>query len=216
MNSYLVKTPSLVKRLNPSSVWSFPAEKNAVFLTFDDGPIPEVTPWVLDTLKEYDTKATFFCIGDNVRKHPEIFRRIISEGHAIGNHTHNHLKGWVTDTDTYISDFKTASEEIKSNYPEDRVNSSLLFRPPYGKIKTSQSKEIRRSGYTIVMWDILSFDWDKTVSPERCLENVRNNIEPGSIVVFHDSLKAERNLRYVLPETLKFIKEKGWSGLAIS
>jgi peptidoglycan/xylan/chitin deacetylase (PgdA/CDA1 family) len=216
MNPFLVKTPSLVKRLNPSWVWSFPQETNAVYLTFDDGPIPEVTPWVLDTLKECNMKATFFCIGENVRKHPELFRRIIAEGHSVGNHTNQHLNGWVTNTESYISDFEAASEILKQNNSDRESNSSLLFRPPYGKLKPVQSKKIKQKGYSIVMWDVLSFDWDQSISPEKCLENVRLNLEPGSIIVFHDSLKAEKNLRYTLPETLEFIKENNWNGLAIS
>lgn len=215
MKSLLVKTPSLVKRLNPSWVWSFPKEKNAVYLTFDDGPIPEVTPWVLDKLKEFDVKATFFCIGTNVKKHPELFNRIIAEGHSVGNHTHRHLNGWVTATDLYLADFEAASEIMKP-YEEHNRSSSSLFRPPYGKLKSAQSKRIKQKGYTIVMWDVLSFDWDQTISPEKCLENVQDSMEPGSIVVFHDSLKAEKNLRFALPGTLKLMGENGWKGLAIS
>ncbi|MCW5518909.1 polysaccharide deacetylase family protein [Aureitalea sp. L0-47] len=216
MNPFLVKTPSLVKRLNPSWVWSFPQETNAVYLTFDDGPIPEVTPWVLDILNEYNIKATFFCIGENVKKHPELFRRIIAEGHSVGNHTNQHLNGWVTNTETYISDVEAASEILKQNNSNRESTPSLLFRPPYGKLKPVQSKKIKQKGYSIVMWDVLSFDWDQSISPEKCLENVQLNLEPGSIVVFHDSLKAEKNLRYTLPETLEFIIENNWNGLAIS
>ena len=216
MNPLLVKTPPLVKRLQPSWIWSLPKEDNAVYITFDDGPVPEVTPWVLDILKEYDVKATFFCIGKNIERHPDLFRRIIAEDHAVGNHTNNHLNGWVTNTAKYLADFEAASNEMKSHEPDFYRSSKLLFRPPYGKLRAAQSKKIREKGYSVVMWDVLSFDWDQTITPEKCLENVRNNIEPGSIVVFHDSLKAEKNLRFSLPETLNFIKEKGWNGLAIS
>jgi len=198
---YLVKTPKLLQWLYPKRVWAFSRKSNNIHLTFDDGPIPEVTPWVLDLLKEYNAKATFFCIGDNVKKHPEIFKRIVAEGHRIGNHTFHHLKGTETTTINYLKDIALFEETIENS--EFRIqNSELLFRPPYGKMTSKQAKEVHNKGYKIVMWDVLSGDFDQTISKEKCLRNVTKNIESGSIVVFHDSLKAEKNLRYVLPKVL--------------
>lgn len=192
--------PRFIQRLYPERIWAFSHEKASVFLTFDDGPIPEVTPWVLDELKKHNAKATFFSIGENVKKHPEIFERILSEGHSVGNHTFNHLKGSKTETSKYIENTLLAEKLIHSK----------LFRPPYGKITSKQAKILQIKGFKIVMWDVISYDYDSTVSEEKCLENVLKNIQPGSIIVFHDSLKAEKNLRYVLPKVLEIIVKKGW------
>jgi peptidoglycan/xylan/chitin deacetylase (PgdA/CDA1 family) len=178
-----------------------------VYLTFDDGPTPEITEWVLEQLKNYNAKATFFCIGDNCRKYPEIFQKVISENHSIGNHTFNHLKGWKTSTEDYISNAKLYEVEHYKLCTEN----CKLFRPPYGKIKSSQAKILRKMGYKIIMWDIISYDFDENISKEKCLENVLKNIESGSIIVFHDSKKAWQNLEYVLPKTLEFLKEKGFT-----
>ena len=194
----------------PKRVWAFPFSEKQVYLTFDDGPIPEVTPWVLDELKKHNAKATFFCIGDNVRKHPELFSRIISEGHALGNHTFNHLNGRKTKAEDYIHNVLKADEMMKRSIPQSskpEAGSALLFRPPYGKITSKQAKILRNKGYRIIMWDVLSADFDSDVSEEKCLQNVLKNINPGSIIVFHDSLKAEKNLRYALPRVLNFISE---------
>jgi peptidoglycan/xylan/chitin deacetylase (PgdA/CDA1 family) len=191
--------PRFIQRLYPERVWAFSHVKDSVFLTFDDGPIPEITPWVLDELKKHNAKATFFCIGENVKKHPEIFQRILAEGHSVGNHTFNHLKGAKTETSTYIENTLLAEELIHSK----------LFRPPYGKITSKQAKILHEKGFKIVMWDIISYDFDANISEEQCLQNVLKNIKPGSVVVFHDSRKAEKNLRYVLPKVLEFIGEKG-------
>ena len=190
----------------PNYIWDISNTENKIYLTFDDGPTPEITHWTLNELQKYKAKATFFCIGDNLRKYPEIYKEIIQNGHAIGNHTFNHLNGWKTNTQTYIENAKLFETEL-SSIENSKCN---LFRPPYGKIKSSQSKILRKSGYKIIMWDVLSADYDLTISPEECLENVLNNIKSGSIVVFHDSIKAFRNLEYVLPRTLKFIKDKGF------
>ena len=189
--------PRFIQRLYPERIWAFSHEKASVFLTFDDGPIPEVTPWVLDELKKHNAKATFFSIGENVKKHPEIFERILSGGHSVGNHTFNHLKGSKTETSKYIENTLLAEKLIHSK----------LFRPPYGKITSKQAKILQIKGFKIVMWDVISYDYDSTVSEEKCLENVLKNIQPGSIIVFHDSLKAEKNLRYVLPKVLEFLNE---------
>ena len=192
--------PRFIQRLYPERIWAFSHEKASVFLTFDDGPIPEVTPLVLDELKKHNAKATFFSIGENVKKHPEIFERILFEGHSVGNHTFNHLKGSKTETSKYIENTLLAEKLIHSK----------LFRPPYGKITSKQAKILQIKGFKIVMWDVISYDYDSTVSEEKCLENVLKNIQSGSIIVFHDSLKAEKNLRYVLPKVLEIIVKKGW------
>ena len=181
-----------------------PTDTKEIFLTFDDGPVPEVTPWVLDILAEYDFHATFFCVGENVQKHRGIFDRIISEDHAIGNHTFNHINGWFTDKETYLQNVKLC----------DKYVDSPLFRPPYGKMRPSQAA-ILKSDKTIVMWDILSGDFDLNITPETCLENVLNNYEPGSIVVFHDSLKAAEKLKYVLPKFFRHLADHSFKGNAV-
>ena len=208
MKLYFVKTPKFVQRIFSKRIWSFPKSNNIVYLTFDDGPIPEVTPWVLDLLKEHNAKAAFFCIGDNVNKHPNIFKRIISEGHSIGNHTYNHLNGWKTKTEDYIDNCNLFEQEVNKH--------SSLFRPPFGKLTSKQSNILQKKGYKIIMWDVLSADFDENISKEKCLENVLNNVSSGSIVVFHDSLKSEEKLRYVLPKVLKYLKNEKYFCEAIS
>ena len=206
MNFNWVKTNKWIKKIFNNLVWEIPNSDKKIYLTFDDGPIPEVTEWVLDILKTEDIKATFFCIGDNIRKHPEVYKRILSEGHQTGNHTFNHLNGWKTYTKSYLGNFKLCeTEHLKLN-----TEHSFLFRPPYGKIKPSQSKAIRQLGYKIIMWDVLSYDFDQSISVEKCLENVISNTEQGSIIVFHDSLKAEKNLKYALPKAIQILKNKGF------
>ncbi len=201
-----VKTHWTIKKLFSNYVWDIPNNENKVYLTFDDGPTPEITEWTLAQLKNYNARATFFCIGDNIRKYPEIFQKVIDEEHSIGNHTFNHLNGWKTSTSDYTENVKSfETERYKLN-----TKHCKLFRPPYGKIKLSQSVGLRKLGYKIIMWDILSEDFDATISPEQCLENVLKNVTPGSIIVFHDSKKASRNLEYALPRTLEFLKEKGF------
>jgi len=218
LKPYFVKTPKFLSWIFPNRIWAFSRSEKSIFLTFDDGPIPEVTPWILDILKEYNAKATFFCIGENVAKHPEIFRRIISEGHSVGNHTFNHLNGWNTSTSKYVENVIKAEEIFQkelcsiSNEEFGNQNSEIrnfkFFRPPYGKMTSKQSKILQKKGYKIVMWDILSADFDQRLSEEKCLQNVLKNIENGSIVVFHDSLKAEKNLRYVLPKVLENLRSE--------
>jgi len=200
-----IKTHKIVKWLFPKYVWDIPNNENKVFLTFDDGPIPEVTEFVLSELQKHNAKATFFCIGDNIKKHPDIFKKVMASGNAIGNHTFNHLKGWETETGKYVENVKLCERQMDLH----QIKTHLL-RPPYGKIKRSQAKILRNSGYKIIMWDIVSADFDATVSPEACLQNVLKNATSGSIIVFHDSLKAFPNMRYALPETLKFLSEKGF------
>ena len=214
MKPYFVKTPKFVQRLFPKRTWMLPNDKNIVYLTFDDGPIPQLTPWVLDLLKEYHAKATFFCIGDNINKHPNIFKRLISEGHSVGNHTYYHLNGWKTKTETYIDNVLKNEELIISEFKIQ--NSALLFRPPFGKLATRQSHILQKKGYKIIMWDVLSADFDPNISKEKCLDNVLKNLQAGSIVVFHDSLKSEEKLRYVLPKVLEYIKNEGYYCKAIN
>lgn len=206
MEFFWTKTPKTVKNLLRNFVWEIPNSNNIVYLTFDDGPITEVTEWVLDILKKEEIKATFFCIGDNIRKNPTIYQRILNEGHQTGNHTFNHLNGWKTKTIEYIENFKLCeTEQLKLN-----AEHSLLFRPPYGKMTLSQSKKIQELGYKIVMWDVLSFDFKPTITAEKCKENVLNNTSAGSIIVFHDSLKAEKTLKKVLPEVIQGLKNRGF------
>ncbi len=211
MKRYLVKTPSLVKRFFPNRTWAFPKKEKTIFLTFDDGPIPNLTPWVLQELKKVNAKATFFCIGDNVTKHTEIFSQIINEGHAIGNHTFHHINGWKTSAKDYLIEVNKCEEAMHLHIPKKNSNKhSLLFRPPYGRLSVKQEKQLIKQGYAVVMWDVLSADFDSSITPEKCLSNVTQNIQEGSIVVFHDSVKAEENLRYALPKILQFIAKKGW------
>lgn len=207
MNFKWVKTNKVIKKIFNNLVWDIPNSENKIYITFDDGPIPSVTEWVLDVLKSENIKATFFCIGDNIKKYPEIYKRILTEGHQIGNHTFNHLNGWKTKTNYYIENFKLCETEHSKLNPEH----SFLFRPPFGKIKPSQSKEIIQLGYKIIMWDVLSYDFDQNISEEKCLKNVISNTSQGSIIVFHDSLKAEKNLKYALPKAIQILKNKGFT-----
>ena len=209
MNRLILKYPWILKKLYPKRLSRITAEKT-LFLTFDDGPIPEITPWVLDLLEKYSAKATFFCIGDNVRKHPEVFTQIKAKDHAFGNHTFNHFDGWNTKTSDYIENFKKAEEIIESQLQQKLTSEEKLFRPPYGKIKNKQAAKIANLGYKIVMWDVITGDYDKNYDAEECLKNTRNLISSGSIIVFHDSLKAEKNLKYVIPKLLEEYTEKGW------
>lgn len=187
-----------LKKLFPKRIWSISTQEKEMFLTFDDGPIPEITPWVLEILKKYKAKATFFCIGDNIKKHPELFKRILSEGHSVGNHTFHHINGWKTLAKTYLEDVKLCQREMQSNSAQ-----SNLFRPPYGKCTTTQAKAILNKNQQIIMWDIISKDYDAKVSREHCFERIQNRAKPGSIIVFHDSLKAETNMKYALTKTLE-------------
>jgi peptidoglycan/xylan/chitin deacetylase (PgdA/CDA1 family) len=220
---YLIKSPLLLKWYYPSLLWNKSRTEKVIYLTFDDGPIPNVTDFVLKTLKVFNAKATFFCIGDNIVKHPEVFERVKNDGHAIGNHTFNHLKGWKTDNETYLQNTLKCQELTQTN----------LFRPPYGRIRKSQIKSLKSevrspksifqspksdsgletqdSRLNIVMWDVLSGDFDTKLSPEKCYQNVIKHTENGSIIVFHDSLKAFDRLSYTLPKVLAYFTEKGFT-----
>lgn len=202
---YFVRTPRIIQSLLPGYLWRMPVKEKVVYLTFDDGPIPEVTPWVLDVLRGFDARATFFCVGENVQRHPDIFKRMLEEGHSIGNHTHQHLNGWKTETSVYLQNVANCAALVSGN----------LFRPPYGRLRSEQAAALRKQHYRLVMWDVLSGDFDRTLQPEKCWENIRRNVRPGSIVVLHDSLKAEPNVRYALPKLLEYFSEKGWRFEAI-
>ena len=201
----IVKVPSFAKSLYPSLIWDLPVDgEKCLYLTFDDGPIPELTPWVLDVLEEYKVKATFFCVGDNVNKHAKIYSRILDEGHAVGNHTYNHVIGRKSNSSDYISNVESCAKVVEST----------LFRPPYGRMRYKQMKYLRNR-FNVVMWDVLTFDFDKNTSPEQCLINAQKATN-GSILVFHDNLKAADNLKYALPRFIEWALEKGYSFRAIT
>ena len=219
MKLYWIKTNKLIKKIFSNYIWDIPNVENKIYLTFDDGPTTEITEWVLEQLKKHEAKATFFCIGKNIHNHQDVFLKIINEGHSIGNHTQNHLKGWNTSKEEYLDNIALCKSEI-SNLNCFGSSLSLgsaicnlqspLFRPPYGKINRSQSKRLQQLGYKIIMWDVLSADFDQTITPEKCLENVIQNVQSGSIIVFHDSVKAFKNLEYALPRTLEILKQRGF------
>lgn len=192
----------------PNYVWDIATNDHTIYLTFDDGPTPDITNWTLDLLNQYQAKATFFCIGNNIEKHPEIFKNILKNNHAVGNHTQNHVKGWRTKTKEYLDDIHRAKESIE-------LVPSTLFRPPYGQITPKQGKQLIHLGYKIIMWDVLSFDWDATISKEDCYQNVISKTKNGSIIVFHDSVKAANHMQYTLPKILKYFSEKGYIFKAI-
>jgi len=200
---YLVKSPFFLRWYYPSLIWNKARSEKAIYLTFDDGPIPDVTDFVLKTLQDYDAKGTFFCIGDNIRKHPEVYDRLIAGGHRIGNHTFNHLKGWKTADKRYLENFEQCQA----------LTGTKLFRPPYGRIKKSQARAIKAKHpeMDIIMWDVLSGDFDTSLAPEKCFKNVVRHTNNGSIIVFHDSLKAFDRLQYALPRTLAYFKERGFA-----
>ncbi|HEX8545573.1 MAG TPA: polysaccharide deacetylase family protein [Cytophagaceae bacterium] len=195
----------------PSLLWFKKEKEKTIYLTFDDGPVPDVTPFVLDELNRHKVKATFFCVGDNVRKFPLLFDRILEEGHTIGNHTFNHLNGWHTNSSEYFDNINKAEEIFKSSTTHDKKEDYLrLFRPPYGKISRSQITRLK-SKYTIAMWDVLTKDYDPKFPPDKCLHRSIKLTHPGSIVIFHDSIKAEKNLRAVLPSYLSHFCALGYS-----
>lgn len=213
MKWYWVKTSALVRRLFSGFVWEVPANGKVVYLTFDDGPTPHITEWVLHQLSNFNAKATFFVIGNNVTSHPGIFAKITAAGHAIGNHTYNHVNGWKTFFEDYIEDTHEAERKISEHYPD--FNRKKLFRPPYGKISRKQAAALRNGGYRLIMWDVLSADFDTAISPQQCLDNVLKNVRSGSIVIFHDSTKAFPNLEYALPRVLEFLQKEGYRCEAI-
>lgn len=201
---FLHKSNFLFRWVYPRFLWKMPNIEKVIYLTFDDGPIPEVTEFVLSQLIHYQAKATFFCIGDNVRKHPEIFQKLIEGGHSIGSHTFNHLNGWKSGNLAYIENFEKCNQLLA----EKKVKTNF-FRPPYGRIKKAQAEEILKT-HSVVMWDVLSGDFSQELSPETVLKKSIRYTQNGSIVVFHDSLKARRNLEYALPRYLEHFSKKGF------
>lgn len=199
---YLKKTPWLFKKIFPERIWEINTSEKILFLTFDDGPHPEATSFVLDELKKFDAKATFFCVGENVANNFEVYQKIIENGHKPANHTYHHLNGWKTEDKIYLEDITKAAKIIDSN----------LFRPPYGRITKFQIKAIEGSKLNMktIMWDVLSGDFDAAVTGENCYLNVINNAKPGSIVVFHDSVKSLATLQYALPRILEYYSESGY------
>ena len=204
---YLVKTPRIIQKLFPNFHWKAPVSQEAptLYLTFDDGPIPQVTPWVVDQLARYDAKATFFCVGNNVRRYPKLVDDLLAAGHTVGNHTMHHLDGWQSDNIPYFHDVRHCALKVKSS----------LFRPPYGRLKPSQAQFLQRH-YEIVMWDVLSGDFDPELDGQDCFDNITKNAGPGSIVVFHDSLKAEQNVRESLPRVLAHYAALGYKFAALT
>jgi peptidoglycan/xylan/chitin deacetylase (PgdA/CDA1 family) len=202
---YLAKTPTLFYKIyNPKDLWRVETTEDVIYITFDDGPVPEITPWVLDILDTFEAKATFFCVGENVKKNPTILADILRRKHTIGNHTYNHLNGWKSEPEDYFDNVGKC---------DDLLNSTL-FRPPYGKVSHAQHKLLERQ-FNLIYWTVLSGDFDQSITPEKCLENVISSVEKGSIVVFHDSIKAWKNLFFTLPAFLDHFHKKGFRFKAI-
>ncbi len=197
---YLAKTPSIVKPLAGDLVWDIPTSQREVFLTFDDGPVPEVTPQVLDILDEYGAKGTFFCVGENVERHPEIFLDLLDRGHSVGNHTWSHENGWRTSQMSYLKSVLRCEELVNSK----------LFRPPYGRIRRQQAEALRNR-FHLIMWDVLAGDWDENRSVEQCVDTLIEYTRPGSVVVFHDSIKARDRVLQALPEYLRYLEVEGYT-----
>ena len=196
---FIEQVPGFVRNLFPKALWRMNPNEKAVYLTFDDGPIPVVTPWVVELLGHYDIKATFFMVGDNVRKHPKEYKLVVDAGHRVGNHTFNHLKGLFTDTREYIENAEKADALIHSN----------LFRPPHGMLRRSQYQELSKR-YQFVMWDLVTRDYSKRMNGEEVLANVKKYVRNGSIITFHDSLRSEENLKYALPRAIEWLLEQGY------
>ncbi|EMQ96240.1 Polysaccharide deacetylase [Xanthomarina gelatinilytica] len=232
------KLPLFVKKLFPKYTWNLPTEEKVLYLTFDDGPTPLITNWTLDMLDEYQAKATFFCIGNNIEKHPDIFQEILKRGHVVGNHSYNHPTGWKTTTEAYVENVKRTQDIIdfqlqkldrtekacsggskNNNQPEPRrqvraghqSTTNNLFRPPYGRITKAQGRRLMALDYKIIMWSILALDWSLKTTKEKCVKNVIKNVKRGSIVVFHDSEKASENMQYALPKVLEHFSKQGYT-----
>jgi len=199
------RTPPVLPLLYPSLLWRIKTVEKEIYLTFDDGPVPGPTEFVLDTLRSFHATATFFCIGDNIKKHPEQFRKVVEAGHAVGNHTFNHLNGWRTSPEEYLDNIVLCQKQLPP--------STTLFRPPFGRIKRSQASLLR--DYRIVMWDVLTYDYDRSLKSQTSLKGSVEAVRPGSIIVFHDSLKAEKNLTYVLPRFMEQCALQGYSFKAL-
>jgi peptidoglycan/xylan/chitin deacetylase (PgdA/CDA1 family) len=200
------KTPKLLTAVYPECLWKVDTEDKTIYLTFDDGPIAEITPFVLDELERWNAKATFFCIGKNIEANPEIFQRVINEGHSIGNHTYDHLNGWNVSDEVYFDNIQKCEAVLNSKF---QIPNSKLFRPPYGKLKPSQYSALKAK-CKLVMWDVLSYDFDLSMEKEKVLNNVLDNTEAGSIIVMHDSLKAKPKVEFALPKVLEYFTAKGF------
>ena len=203
-------TSSFLKIAFPKRIWNIQTDQKEIYLTFDDGPTPEITDWTLKQLKKHQAKATFFCIGKNVIQYPEIFKRCLNEGHTIGNHLYEHENGWKTSTTDYINSVKKTNKlflkyDVKTN----------LLRPPYGRISQQQAIQLTDNDYRLIMWDVLSKDYDKNSTPEKCLNNSVKDLQKGSIVVFHDSIKASTNMQYALPKLLEKFSKEGFTFKAL-
>lgn len=196
---FIEQVPDFVRNLYPKALWRMNPDEKAVYLTFDDGPIPVITPWVVELLRQYDIKATFFMVGDNVRKHPQEYMQVIENGHRVGNHTFNHLKGLFTDTKEYVGNVEKADSLIHSN----------LFRPPHGILRRKQYNELSRD-YRFVMWDLVTRDYSKRMNGEEVLATVKRLVRNGSIITFHDSIRSEKNLKYALPRSIEWLLEQGY------
>ena len=191
--------PKLLRKLLPQCYWNLPNKENKIYLTFDDGPTPEVLPFILKILDQYKVPATFFCVGDNLSKHPNLADEMLKRNHVIANHTYNHISGWKVKNKTYFENIEKVDEVYKSN----------LFRPPYGRIRKSQAIHLSKK-YKLIMWDVLSYDYDKRIEPETCYRNVIDTTKSGSLIVFHDNPKAYQNLQYALPNSIAFLLQKGF------
>ena len=204
---FFITTPTWLRSFFPGCVWDKKTNEKIIYLTFDDGPHPAITPFVINELEKYQAKATFFCIGDNVRKYPEVYRQVIAAGHTVGNHTMHHINGWKNTDEEYVGDISQARQLINSS----------LFRPPYGRIKRSQIQKLSGNTmpFSIIMWSVLAGDWIATLSPEKCFEQVKKNIYPGCIVVFHDSEKANERMAYALPKVLEHFSKLGYQFKAL-
>lgn len=193
--------PFFLPLIMPSLTWKVKTKDKVLFFTFDDGPHPTITPWVLGQLKQYNAKATFFCVGENAATYQDTYRSVLEQGHATGNHTYNHLKGWVTPDETYYANIDQCAAVVKSN----------LFRPPYGRISLKQIREVKRKGYQIVMWDVLTCDYEKTLNVQKAIADCIKAISPGSVIVMHDSEKAEAQLKQLLPALLQHFSTQGYT-----
>ena len=210
MNLYPLTFPSIFQKVFPSLLYQKPNSKNKIFLTFDDGPTEIITDWVLQELKKYNAKATFFCIGQKIKRNPDIFQRVIDQGHQIGNHTYQHIKGWKSDVNSYVASAIDTEEMITPRRP-----SSKLFRPPYGKIKMKQIKSLQDLGFKIVMWTSISGDFSRNLNTDKVIKKLSNNTKTGDVLVFHDSTKASANLKVILPDLLKGLSKKGFEFAAL-
>jgi peptidoglycan/xylan/chitin deacetylase (PgdA/CDA1 family) len=205
IRTYFYHTPSWLKRIYPDCIWSIPTSEKVLYLTFDDGPVPEATTWVLDQLEQFQAKATFFVVGDNVRKHPEVLKQVIENGHAIGNHTYHHVSGWGKSYPIYLEEIQSC-EELLSTFRS--ASSPPLFRPPYGRITPRQARRLSQH-YQLIMWECLSGDFDLQLNRQKSIEALLK-LQPGSIVVFHDSMKYLENVQYLLPRFLKEWQKRGY------